>query len=240
MASIFDMIDVKGTPRYRRDKRFVGADAVPAEVKEALNYDNMVDENGLVIVDNKGEAEGKLSDEEQKELDAQENKTPEGDENADQPTPNDSPESPAAPEAAAPPAPPTPETDPLDGPDEEGKVKPTKKEVSSRKPSARQPKFVSKVPQSHPGMGFPRKNGKTVDIFDGETPHTHIKLVAGYTVPLSTESFNDRTEKEIEEQLIKLGYEPIHIGEPDVSLNGLVDDAPDNDEEDDGLTDDSV
>lgn len=55
------------------------------------------------------------------------------------------------------------------------------------------------------GMGFPRVNGKTVDIFDGKTPHTHIKNVAGFVVPLSEESFNTKTDVEIMEKLKELG-----------------------------------
>ena len=55
------------------------------------------------------------------------------------------------------------------------------------------------------GMGFPRVNGKTVDIFDGKTPHTHIKNVAGLVVPLSEESFNTKTDVEIMEKLKEIG-----------------------------------
>ena len=35
--------------------------------------------------------------------------------------------------------------------------------------------FTKPVPDSNPGFGFPRKKGKTVDVFDGKTPHTHIR-----------------------------------------------------------------
>ena len=55
------------------------------------------------------------------------------------------------------------------------------------------------------GMGFPRKKGKTVDIFDGKTPHTHIRYVSGLVVPLSEENYNTKSDSEIVEKLKKLG-----------------------------------
>src|SRR5690606_32801376 len=67
--------------------------------------------------------------------------------------------------------------------------------------------FRSKVPQSSPGMGFPRKNGKTVDIFDLKTPHTHVKLIVTLAVQLSAESFRTKTEGQIQARLQELGFE---------------------------------
>lgn len=55
------------------------------------------------------------------------------------------------------------------------------------------------------GMGFPRVNGKTVDIFDGKTPHTHVKNVGGHMVPLSKENYDTKTDVEILQRLKKLG-----------------------------------
>lgn len=55
------------------------------------------------------------------------------------------------------------------------------------------------------GMGFPRVDGKTVDIFDGKTPHTHVKPVAGFMVPLSAENYANKSDVEIMQQLKKLG-----------------------------------
>lgn len=60
------------------------------------------------------------------------------------------------------------------------------------------------VPSSEEGMGFPRKNGKTVDVFDGVTPHTHVRTVEGFMVPLSEESYNTKTDAEIYEKLVDL------------------------------------
>lgn len=68
-------------------------------------------------------------------------------------------------------------------------------------------KFKSKVPQSSPGMGFPRKDGKTSDIFDINVPHTQVKLVGGHAVPLSAQSYQTRSEGEIMARLIELGFE---------------------------------
>jgi len=61
------------------------------------------------------------------------------------------------------------------------------------------------VPQSDPGMGFPRVDGKTVDIFDKKTPHTHVRNVQGVMVPLSEENYNTKTDAEVMDQLAKLG-----------------------------------
>lgn len=64
--------------------------------------------------------------------------------------------------------------------------------------------YTKPVPDSDPGFGFPRKGGKTVDIFDGETPHTHIRPVAGFAVPLSEENYRNKTDSEIYEKLQEL------------------------------------
>jgi len=66
--------------------------------------------------------------------------------------------------------------------------------------------FVSNTPQSEPGMGFPRKNGKTVDFFDGKTPHTHLRAIAGFLVPLSAENYHAKTDEEIYKKLVADGY----------------------------------
>lgn len=60
------------------------------------------------------------------------------------------------------------------------------------------------VPTSEAGFGFPRKNGKTGDIFDVSTPHTHIRLVAGMPVPVSEKNYNEKTDAEIYDRLEKL------------------------------------
>lgn len=101
--------------------------------------------------------------------------------------------------------------EPPAGPDEDEPDKPAKKKPVPSRSRARKTtedtKFKSKVPQSNPGMGFPRKNGKTSDIFDINVPHTQTKLVGGWAVPLSAESYNTRSEGEIMAKLIELGFE---------------------------------
>ena len=66
-------------------------------------------------------------------------------------------------------------------------------------------RMVAGRDQDEAGMGFPRKKGQTVDIFDGKTPHTHIRLVAGLMVPLTQENFEKRSDSEIHEKLRELG-----------------------------------
>lgn len=55
------------------------------------------------------------------------------------------------------------------------------------------------------GMGFKRVNGKTVDVFDGKTPHTHVRFVANIMVPLTKENFEKRSDGEIIDKLRELG-----------------------------------
>lgn len=54
------------------------------------------------------------------------------------------------------------------------------------------------------GFGFKMVKGKTVDIFDGVTPHETIRLVSGLTVPLTLENYRTKTDAEIQLQLKKL------------------------------------
>ena len=61
------------------------------------------------------------------------------------------------------------------------------------------------VPASEPGMGeFKRVNGKTVDLFDGKTPHTDVRYVGGLMVPLSRKNYESKSDAEIYERLEEL------------------------------------
>lgn len=51
------------------------------------------------------------------------------------------------------------------------------------------------------GMGFPRVKGKTVDIFDGKTPHEAVRLVDGVAVPLSQKNYETKTDAEVADRL---------------------------------------
>jgi hypothetical protein len=62
--------------------------------------------------------------------------------------------------------------------------------------------------QDEEGMGFPRKNGKTVDIFDGKTPHTELVNIDGIMVPLSKESYDNKTNADIRKKLQDMGKLP--------------------------------
>lgn len=64
--------------------------------------------------------------------------------------------------------------------------------------------YRRKTPSSEEGFGFPRKNGKTVDIFDGKTPHTEVRLVSGKMVPLSRENYESKSDAEIHDRLVEL------------------------------------
>lgn len=88
-----------------------------------------------------------------------------------------------------------PEVEEADEPEEE---------AETAAPEERVNPYTRPAPVTEPGFGFPRKKGKTVDIFDGKTPHTHIRVVAGMPVPLSEENYKTKTDAEIYERLEKL------------------------------------
>lgn len=102
--------------------------------------------------------------------------------------------------------------DPLTELDEsEDEDAPTKEETQAEDESTadeeetvKAPASVSETPQSTPGMGFKRVDGKTVSIFSN-VPHTAIKNVAGLIVPLTDEEYKTKTDAEIIAKLKKLG-----------------------------------
>lgn len=247
MPSFYDAIEGKANAegeaklKYRLNKQFVSPDKIPEVVMAVLTAENIVDENGMIIVEQKNEAAKQPTEENVAELEAS-NKlkrvdepkpTPETpaevphdptldhnetfgptktastdvDDSANEAAPKEelAPELPVeAPKVhAAPviaPEPPKPAPEP--------KV-PVPAPIPAPKTEESLPTYRSKVPQSKPGMGFPRQNGKTVDIFDGKTPHTHVKLVGGLTVPLSQENYRVKTEGQILARLKELGMSSI-------------------------------
>lgn len=98
-----------------------------------------------------------------------------------------------------------------DSEEDDEKQKPAEKPAP--KPRARKAKTADEDENSEEGMGFPRVDGKTVDIFDGKTPHTHIRNVAGFMVPLSalnqygdpSKNIPAKSDVEIMEKLKELG-----------------------------------
>jgi hypothetical protein len=281
MPSLYDAIEVRGQLRYRLNKNFIGADKVPENIKSVLTANNIVDENGMVVVDQKNEAAQAPTDENQEDIDSEEGKTslnrvdqdpPEDGDKAEDPAddgsepdtpdqdpPQTDPVPPAAPpvvddsandeegddenetstsdtdkDPTAPVAGTTPTPDPKT-PEPAAKEKTPRKSTRTAAPDEPVEKFKSKVPQSSPGMGFPRKNGKTVDIFDLKTPHTKVQLVGGLPVPLSEESYKTKTETQIKRRLEELGIETIDFDVTDdfgsPNAPGLL--LEDDDEEDD-------
>jgi Ni,Fe-hydrogenase I large subunit len=211
MASLYDILTANNRQYYRLNRQFVAKKNVPQEVLDALTPENIVDENGLVVVYQKNDDAQQPTEENTKEIadkgnkleridqsDNTEDKQKES-ENADD-SENDS-------DAAAP-------NDDAEKGDEQAIEK--AEEKAPEKPArAAEPvdPFRSRVPQSKPGMGFPRANGKTVDIFDGQTPHTHLKLVGGVTVPLSAESFRSKSDNQIMQRLSELGIQTTDYNE---------------------------
>ena len=58
MAAAYDKIQDKSKKvQFRKDKQRVAEADVPKQVLEALTFENIVDENGLVIVEDKGNFE---------------------------------------------------------------------------------------------------------------------------------------------------------------------------------------
>lgn len=63
----------------------------------------------------------------------------------------------------------------------------------------------NKASNQEEGMGFKRVKGKTVDIFDGKTPHEAVRFVGGLTVPVTKDNYEKKTDAEILSQLKKIG-----------------------------------
>lgn len=270
MADLYDAILVNGNMRYRLNRVFVKEDKVPETVKEILTTDNIVDENGTVIVEQKNdeakkdtanaaeeadkaedpkESEGAPEDEKSEdkepadaeepaedepttpspsgessapEVDDSANENGEEDEDADpgkDPTGEDDKPRPPAPDVAA-------ADEESDAEARAKEFRAAKEKASQRARRAPQPvdKFRSRVPQSNPGMDFPRYNGKTVDIFDMKTPHVQVKLVGGKTVPLSQKNFDTKTDAQIIKRLKELGIQTIDFDaiEQEQTMNGSV------------------
>lgn len=231
MASLFDKLETpigktgKTREQFRLNKVFIKPEDVPENVKRVLTLDNFVDEHGNIVVDNKNEAARKPAEDETPE-DTQPaepakptNKLDTGEGvQTNEPDPDEDPTSvPSAPVVAD-----TPEED--SEPDTPAAPEPAQAPVPQAPARVAQPVgvFKSKVPQSSPGMGFPRKHGKTVDIFDLVTPHTHVKLIGGQTVPLSAHSFKAKTEGQIISRLKELGIETIDFQAAEDAQNAPV------------------
>lgn len=222
MASVYDQIQMKnGQTRYRMDKKFIGEDKVPENIKEVVTLANIVDENGMVIVEDKGDY-GDMTVDEMATAEKAKAEGSDGDEPVETKAKDQS-----APEADALPGQPpmSPDGD-LNTP----AALPSVPEAEAERVANLTPRLRSKVPQSDPGMGFKRVNGRTVDIFDSTSPHTHVKLVGGHTVPLSAESYKYRSDAEIEKRLQQLGYSLVDFNQ--------LEEEQDNASGDDGLEDD--
>lgn len=286
MASVYDILVTATGPHYRINKQFLAKDKVPAATLEVLdkNPGAIVDENGMILVDDKSDSpewseptEDNVADlakmpagegadpnsappaDHDTTLDHAETVsdntqgTPDGTTN----TPEDQATPPAAaapvvgagPEPTPPPAAPVPPTPPAAPVSPAPAAAPVQPNAPAPAPTEKVERFRSKVPQSKPGMGFPRKNGKTSDIFDINVPHTHLKLVGGITVPLSAENFKTKSEGQILKRLKELGFEPIDFNaiEREKAMaranpgNDLSDDLTDTDtgDDEDDLSDDN-
>lgn len=240
MASLYDILTVEDKQYYRMNKNIVPKDKVPAEILKQLTPDNVIDENGMVVVDEKAGPAQEATAENLEEIKkasepakptagaedtSDENQKDEAEESGEDSEEEDDDSSTEDSE----------DEDTDDGedgsePDEDEGDKPAAQEpkpqapakparTPASKPVAAAPVFKSAVPQSRPGMGFPRVNGKTVDIFDGKTPHTHLKLIDGVTVPLSAESFRTRNDIEIRNKLKELGIATLNFAEIEAAQN---------------------
>lgn len=174
-----------GSVRYKDGGRFVKADDVPANIKEALDANpegTAVDELGEVVDPSTDTDEGTGDDEEVQTAppvtddttDADESTEDEGAGDDGEEDDEEEPEAPAAPTPA--------------------------------------PKKRSAAKTETGNMGFPAKNGKTLSIFS-DKPHETVKNVGGILVPLTLAELNGdvangvepKTDTEIIEKLKKLG-----------------------------------
>lgn len=176
MATYTKVTNASGNVRYRSGNQFVAADDVPASAKKGLE-----DLSDGQVVDELGDP-----------VETYKGKpiaTDEGSEDEAMPTKQDT----------------TDDTSTADEDDEEDDTEEEAPAKPAAKPAARRKAKPAFEEDTEEGMGFPRVDGKTVDIFDGKTPHTHVKNVGGFIVPLSEESFNTKTDTEILEKLKELG-----------------------------------
>lgn len=180
-----------GSVRYKDGGRFVKADDVPANIKEALDANpegTAVDELGEVVNPETDTDEGTGDDDS-----VPTNTTPaEDDSTADDADEGDAGSSVADTGAGD------------DGEDDE--------EEEPEAPATPAPAKRSAKKQEIGGMGFPAKNGKTLSIFS-DKPHETVKNVGGILVPLTNEELTGdvakgvepKTDTEIIEKLKKLG-----------------------------------
>jgi hypothetical protein len=173
--------DGKTVVRYKDGKKYVDGKDVPEPVRAALN-----DVPEGTILDELGDRFDPETETDESE-DETPPTTPDGDD-------TDEDESDADEEEQAKPA---------QKPAEKPAPKPKATKSQTRRKAASDTEDGEDDPDD--GMGFPRVNGKTVDLFDGKTPHTHVKNVAGFIVPLSRQSYDTRTEAEIIDRLKELG-----------------------------------
>lgn len=225
MASIYEMsVDSKGVTRYKMDKKFTKKANIPDATLEALTTDNIVDENGLVIVEQKGDDSSDQEPDSANSTDATDDNIDDVDLDDNGTTPEDEESEETADEAAA-----------RAAAEEEilAKQKAASKPVSKR---ARTRQFKSAVPQTKAGMGFPRANGKTGDIFDVNVPHTALRQIGMHLVPLSAESDRTKSDEEIRARLEELGYDVYDVSRysDNSGDSGVLDDDGDD------LSDDEV
>jgi len=226
MASLFDIVTVKNKEYYRLDKNIVDKEDVPETVLEVLDNKNVVDENALIVVDEKtseGQAptEDNLKDikkakesGDKPQAGAEEND--DKNTNADDSSEDSEDDDDEEPDISD------------DDSDKAETAQPAQPDTKAPEKSARAAKtnvdpFRSSVPQSKPGMGFPRVNGKTVDIFDGQTPHTHLKNVGGLMVPLSAQNFRTKSDGQILTRLRELDMNPIDFNAIQQNLDAAND-----------------
>lgn len=187
----------KEVVRYKDGKKYVDGKDVPENVRSALNEvreGTVVDELGdeVEMYNGKPLATGSITDEKaptKDDLDADDD----DDDDSDDDTPQKGNKTPD-------------DTDVIDDdPNQKKQEKAAQKSKPAAKPRSRKQASDDSDDDDVDGMGFPRKNGKTVDIFDSKTPHTHVKPVAGLMVPLSEENFNTKSDTQIMERLREMG-----------------------------------
>lgn len=243
MAAAYDKIKQKnGQIRFRKDKQNVKEADVPKNVVEALTLTNIVDENGLVIVEDKGNFGDDADTSDTNNQNGSEDQS--NDNDSDTPGDGDDGSDEDSEPTTTTPAPEiatshsdTPATaDTVEAPVLNPSLPEQAAQDLANTPTRA---FKSKTPQSKPGFGWPRKGGKTVDIFDGETPHTHVRSVGGYIVPLSAESYRTKTDAQIESRLRELGYELMDINDYADTAAENTNDTADEELSDDDLSDDN-
>ena len=194
------------TVRYKEGSKFVAADAVPQNIKDALANapdGTQVDELGDVVDPTTESDEGSEDENLPTKPAEQDTSTADegqGDDQSEDQQGNEEEDSDASEEDSAPVPPAAPAPAPA-------APKTKDAEDAQKAADAKKSTGTSRAKKSDTyigGMGFPARDGKTLSILS-DVPHEIVKNVGGIVVPLTNEEYKNASDVDIIERLKELG-----------------------------------